>query len=162
MAGISGPHAAEFLLSLAGAGRVVYSRSWIEVPQRIHDGGVLRPCTAPDNAEILTEHESGIRGRLRLGTTARKKEEWWTARCEGGTLRVGPDGEAVLVENFGVTTSLPTSRLDVLESAGLADHRGLRDCPDDVFPALVFVALFARGSPTPGLDLMASCMELLS
>ena len=162
-AGISGPHAAEFLLSLAGAGKVVFSRSWTEVAQRPDEAGVMQECTAPDNVEILTAHDSGVRGRLRLSTTARKKEETWTARCEGGTLRVGADDRAVVVENFGESTPLPSDRHDVLASAGLADHRGLQECPDGVFPALVLLALFVSGdTPVPDLHLTTSCMEILS
>ncbi|MHC4137431.1 MAG: Gfo/Idh/MocA family protein [Planctomycetota bacterium] len=163
VAGISGPHAAESLLSLAGSGTVVFSRSWTEVPQKPDEAGVMRKCTAPDNVEILTAHANGVRGRLRLSTTARKKEETWTARCEGGTLRVGADDRAVVVENFGASTPLPSDRHDVLTSADLADHRGLQECPDGVFPALVLLVLFARGDTSvPDLHLMTSCMEILS
>ena len=163
VAGISGPHAAEFLLSLAGSGRVVFSRSWTEVPQRPDEAGVMRTCTAPDNVEILTAHANGVRGRLRLSTTARRKEETWTARCEGGTLRIGADDHAVVVENFGKSTPLPSDRHGVLASAGLTDHRGLQECPDGVFPALALLALFVSGDTSvPDLHLMTSCMELLS
>jgi len=163
VAGISGPHAAEFLLSLAGAGTAVYSRTWMEVPQRPDAAGVGQECTAPDNVEILTAHDNGVRGRLRLSTTARKKEETWTARCEGGTLRVGADDRAVFVENFGETTALPCDRNDVLMSVGLTDYAGLQECPDRVFPALVLLARFVKGDTSmPDLPLMTSCMELLT
>ena len=163
VAGISGPHAAEFLLSLAGTGEAVYSRSWTEVRHRPDEAGVMRECTAPDNVEILTTHDNGVRGRLRLSTTARKKEEMWTARCEGGTLRVGADDRPVVVENFGESTPLPFDRCEILTKTGLSDHRGLEKCPDGVLPTLVLLARFVRGDPSvPDLHLMTRCMEILS
>jgi predicted dehydrogenase len=161
--GISGPHAAEFLLALAGAGETVFARAWMEVPERADTAGTMQPCTANDNLEVITEHDAKVRGRLRVSTTARKEEESWSARCEGGTLRVGADDRPVLVENFGETTALPCERIDVLQAVGLADHAGLNECPDPVFPALVLLALFVRGDESvPDLDLMARCMAILA
>ncbi len=163
IAGISGPHAAEFLLALAGNGEAVFSRSWTEVASRPDRDGIMQACTADDNVEVLTAHDNGVRGRLRLGTTARRKEETWSARCEEGTLRIGADDRAVIVENFGKTTPLPSDRHDVLASVGLADHPGLCECPDGVFPALVLLTVFVRSeAPLPDLPLMAKCMDLLS
>lgn len=166
--GASGPHAAELLLALAGPGAVVFRRAWTEVAARADGAGVARPCTAPDNAEILTEHAGGARGRLRLGTTSRKKEETWTARCADGTLRIRADGRLVEVDNFGAATEHAAGRREVLAAAGLAAHAGLGACPDAQFPALALLAAFAArlagesGHALPDLPLMASCLDLLS
>jgi len=165
--GISGPHAAEFVISLAGPGNAAFSKNWTEVRERKDKDGTSRPCTADDNALVVTEHKNGCFGTIRIGTTSRKAEEVWSARCDNATIRYAADRKLVVVENFGKTTELPSDRASVLNAFDLGTTIGLLNCSDRSFPSLALLNVFAKrlageDVDLPTLGLLEECMSLMA
>lgn len=101
----------------------------------------------------------GVFGAGYWGPIAEAMTSWLSEVAVDRVWSRSDERSAELAAKVGCRTA---EALDDVASLDLADHQGLRDCPESVFPALVLVALFAKGTPTPDLDLMASCMEILS
>ena len=164
---ISGPHAMEFALALAGPGRRSFSKIWTEIARRRDAGGELRECSADDNALIISEHDDGAISVIRLGTTSRKAEEIWTARCDEATVRYSAEKKLIIIENFGKFTELATDRSTVLNDYDLNDSVNLLKCSERSFPALVLLKVFVKKIAgeivdLPDLNILGRCVSLLS
>ena len=118
---------------------------------------------------VISEHSNNVLSRIRLGTTSRKAEELWTARCDDGTLRYAADGKLILLDNFGKSEEILCHRDDILTSQNYLNQK-LVDSSNNCFPSLLLLYSFASGLKNnsnsffevPDLCLLRDCMGMMT